>query len=78
MLANSTLKIQLHRMFTDTKLNSITRVLHTLYQSFLESAMKVYRYIRCLASQCIIDDSLVISELRLMARLGSTALIEAL
>ncbi|PGG99055.1 telomerase reverse transcriptase [Blastomyces parvus] len=41
-------KIQLHTMFLDTQHNSPLVVLGNLYQSFFESAMKLYEYTRCL------------------------------
>ncbi|KLJ10847.1 hypothetical protein EMPG_09861 [Blastomyces silverae] len=41
-------KIQVHAMFLDTKHNSPLVVLANLYQSFFESAMKLYEYTRCL------------------------------
>ena len=40
----STLKIQTHAMFLDTSFNSASTVLSSIYQNFLESAMKFYRY----------------------------------
>ena len=57
-------------MFIDTRLNSVVRVLHTMYQSFLESAMKVYRYLRSSASLMTIDDALLISKLRSIFSFG--------
>ncbi|OJD24892.1 hypothetical protein ACJ73_03741 [Blastomyces percursus] len=41
-------KLQVHAMFLDTKHNSPLVVLANLYQSFFESAMKLYEYTRCL------------------------------
>ncbi|EQL28452.1 hypothetical protein, variant [Blastomyces dermatitidis ATCC 26199] len=41
-------KIQVHAMFLDTKHNPPLVVLANLYQSFFESAMKLYEYTRCL------------------------------
>lgn len=46
----SAFKIQTHRMFCDTTFNSLNTVLATIYQNFLESAMKFYRYERCISA----------------------------
>ena len=45
----SAFRIQTHRMFCDTTFNSLNTVLSTIYQNFLESAMKFYRYGRCIS-----------------------------
>ncbi|KAL2046145.1 hypothetical protein N7G274_001592 [Stereocaulon virgatum] len=37
-------KIQTHKMFLDTNFNSPNTVLSTIYQNFMEAAMKYYRY----------------------------------
>ncbi|PGH05494.1 hypothetical protein AJ79_06801 [Helicocarpus griseus UAMH5409] len=47
--ALSSFKIQTHTMFLDTKHNSVSVVLASLYQSFFESALKLYEYSRCLS-----------------------------
>ncbi|KAI9814856.1 MAG: hypothetical protein M1832_005658 [Thelocarpon impressellum] len=41
-------KIQTHAMFLDTNFNSTATVLSNLYQIFAESAMKFYRYAKCM------------------------------
>ncbi|PGH29534.1 telomerase reverse transcriptase [[Emmonsia] crescens] len=46
--ALSSFKIQAHAMFLDTKHNSPSVVLASLYHNFLESAMKLYEYTRSL------------------------------
>ena len=43
--AMNAFKIQTHRMFLDTNLNSVLNVLGNVYQNFLEAAMKFYRYV---------------------------------
>lgn len=43
-------KIQTHVMFLDTTFNSQRTVLSTIYQNFMEAAMKFYRYAKCLPS----------------------------
>ena len=45
---NSAFKILSHKMFFDTAFNSIDTVLSTIYQNFLEVAMKYYRYGKCM------------------------------
>ena len=35
-------------MFLDTSLNSPLTVLSTIYQNFMEAAMKYYRYAKCM------------------------------
>lgn len=47
---NSAFKIQTHKMFLDTTFNSLNTVLSTIYQNFVESAMKYYRYAKCMAA----------------------------
>ena len=42
--AMNAFKIQSHKMFLDTNLNSPNTVLSTIYQNFTEVAMKYYRY----------------------------------
>lgn len=37
-------------MFLDTTFNSLNTVLSTIYQNFVESAMKYYRYAKCMAA----------------------------
>ncbi|KAL9124591.1 MAG: hypothetical protein Q9217_006090 [Psora testacea] len=43
-------KIQTHKMFLDTNFNSPATVLLTIYENFLEAAMKYYRYIKSLTN----------------------------
>lgn len=43
---SSALKIQIHKMFLDTNFNSPKTVLSTIYQNFIEAAMKYYRYVK--------------------------------
>ncbi|XTI92600.1 hypothetical protein V2W45_810284 [Cenococcum geophilum] len=43
-------KIQLHAMFLDTSFNSVPTVLANLYQSFLESAVRCFEYVRHLSA----------------------------
>ena len=38
----------MHKMFLDTDFNSTITVLATIYQNFLEAAMKYYRYAKCM------------------------------
>ncbi|KAI9740924.1 MAG: hypothetical protein M1818_004530 [Claussenomyces sp. TS43310] len=45
----NTFKIQFHAMFFDTSLNSLQTVLHNLYESFVESATKLWAYRKCLS-----------------------------
>lgn len=47
---NSAFKIQTHKMFLDTTFNSLGTVLSTIYQNFVESAMKYYRNAKCMAA----------------------------
>ncbi|CAD6591538.1 MAG: hypothetical protein ASARMPREDX12_005212 [Alectoria sarmentosa] len=46
--ALNALKIQMHKMFLDTSFNSPVTVLSTIYQNFVEVAMKYYRYAKCM------------------------------
>ena len=46
--SRSALKIQTHKMFLDTSFNSPSTVLSTVYQNFVEVAMKYYRYAKCM------------------------------
>lgn len=46
----SAFKIQLHAMFLDTSFNSVPTVLANLYQSFLESAVRCFEYVRHLSA----------------------------
>ena len=46
----SAFKIQTHRMFLDTDFNSPSTVLATIYQNFVETSMKYYRYMKCMAN----------------------------
>ena len=48
--ALNSFKIQNHRMLVDTNFNSTAAVLSTIYQNFLEAAMKFFRYIKGMAS----------------------------
>ena len=43
--SNSTLRIQIQTMYTDTAFNSIKVVMTTLYQSFVETAMRMSRHV---------------------------------
>ena len=47
----SALKIQTHKMFVDTGFNSSLTVLSTIYQNFVEAAMKYYRYVKCMGGR---------------------------
>ena len=44
----SAFKIQTHKMFLDTSFNSRLTVLSTIYQNFIEVAMKYCRYAKCM------------------------------
>lgn len=44
----SAFKIQTHKMFLDTNFNSPNTVLSSIYQNFVEAAMKYYRYAKCM------------------------------
>ncbi|KAI9832402.1 MAG: hypothetical protein M1819_004390 [Sarea resinae] len=46
--ALNALKIQAHAMLLDTAYNSLSTVYSNLYRAFRESAMKIYRYVKCL------------------------------
>ncbi|KAL8811749.1 MAG: hypothetical protein Q9200_001548 [Gallowayella weberi] len=39
-------KIQTHKMFLDTNLNSLSNAISNIYQNFMETAMKYYRYVK--------------------------------
>lgn len=43
---HSAFKIQTHKMFLDSDINSLSSVLNNIYQNFAESAMKYYRYVK--------------------------------
>lgn len=47
----SAFKIQIHKMFLDTSFNSTVTVLSTIYQNFMEAAMKYYRYAKCMGGR---------------------------
>lgn len=47
---SSAFKNLTHKMFLDTTFNSLNTVLSTIYKNFLESAMKYYRYAKCMAT----------------------------
>ncbi len=47
---SSALKNLTHKMFLDTNFNSLSTVLSTIYKNFLESAMKYYRYAKCMTA----------------------------
>lgn len=49
--ALNALKIQTHKMFLDTSFNSPGTVLSTIYQNFVEAAMKYYRYAKCMGGE---------------------------
>ena len=42
----SALRIQMLKMFLDTSFNSVARVLSTVFHNFLETAMKMFRYVK--------------------------------
>ncbi|KAK2803650.1 hypothetical protein FQN51_003412 [Onygenales sp. PD_10] len=44
-------RIQMHAMFLDTKHNHVSVVLASIYENFLESAMKMYEYTRSLCQR---------------------------
>lgn len=47
---SSAFKNLTHKMFLDTTFNSLSTVLSTIHMNFLESAMKYYRYAKCMAT----------------------------
>ena len=47
----SSLKIQTHAILLDTSFNSQNTVLSTVYENFVESAMKYYRYAKSMGSR---------------------------
>lgn len=47
-------------MFLDTTFNSLSTVLSTIYQNFVEAAMKYYRYAKCMPAKQQPHDSLLI------------------
>ena len=59
----SAFKIQTHKLFLDTTFNSMHTVLSTIYQNFLEAAMKYYRYGRCMAKDSNPSATLLIRKL---------------
>lgn len=59
---HSALRILMHSMYTDTTLNSRATVLSTLYLNFVDTAMKVHRYIKTLGSSIELNGSLIISK----------------
>lgn len=67
-MVGSALKIQMHAMFLDTRFNGVTTVLDTVYQHFVEVAMKVYRYGRCMGAAQLPSSDLLIRKLALMPR----------
>ncbi len=44
-------KLQAHAMFLDTSFNSFRTVLSNIYDSFVETATKMWRYAKCLPKQ---------------------------
>ena len=58
----SALKIQTHKMFLDTSFNSPPTVLSTVYQNFVEAAMKYYRYAKCMVGRTHPHADLLIGE----------------
>jgi hypothetical protein len=54
-------KIQAHAMFLDTSFNSLATVLTNIYESFVETATKMWTYIKCLPAQKRPGTKLVIS-----------------
>ena len=56
------MKIQTHAMFLDTLYNSPSTVLSTIYENFVESAMKLYRYVKSMTPHKEPRESLLISE----------------
>ena len=55
-------KIQTHKMFLDTNLNSPNTVLSTIYQNFAETAMKCYRYTKSMSTHHQPSSQFVIGE----------------
>ena len=49
--ALNALKLQTHQMLVDTSFNSIATVLTTVYQNFIEAAMKFSRYIKSMENK---------------------------
>lgn len=54
-------------MFLDTTFNSLSTVLSTIYQNFVEAAMKYYRYAKCMPTKQQPRASLLIGESLLLA-----------
>jgi len=61
-LLDSSFKIQAHAMFLDTSFNSLSSVLSNIYQSFIEAAIKLYHYVKCLPSSKQPHSPLLISK----------------
>lgn len=57
---SSAFKNLTHKMFLDTTFNSVYTVLSTIYKNFLESAMKYYRYAKCMATGKYLHAALLI------------------
>ena len=72
---SSSFKIQAHAMFFDGSVNSTSTVMANLHQMFIEAAMKMYRYVRCLAVRKQPKPAMLISESRLVA--DQTGRVEA-
>ena len=67
---NSAFKILTHKMFLDTTFNSVDTVLSTIYQNFLEVAMKYYRYGRCMSKDSNPSTALLIRKYGLSFLIG--------
>ncbi|SLM33959.1 telomerase reverse transcriptase [Lasallia pustulata] len=63
-------KIQTHAMFFDTTFNSLSTVLSTIYQNFVEAAMKFYRYAKCLCKHRRPQQSLMIKTIHDLVNLA--------
>ncbi|KAL8822756.1 MAG: hypothetical protein Q9191_006514 [Dirinaria sp. TL-2023a] len=65
-------KIQTHRMFLDTTFNSRQTVLATVYKNFYETAMKFYRYQKCMRAAASPHATLLVNTIRDLGNLAYT------
>ena len=66
----SALRIQMLKMFLDTTFNSIAKVLSTIFHSFLETAMKMFRYVKVMPKASQPDPPLLRRTVEDVARTG--------
>ena len=72
----ASLKIQLHAMLLDTSSNTLPRVMSNLYECFVETAMKIHRYLSAFSRRNQIRSAVVVYTLESLLRLA-TSLVKA-